>query len=366
MRPPATPALLAAALGLALMLSSCYVGSEGLRYLSIRSRAVGVDRALADPKTTPELRLLLERARDARAFALSELGLRETKSFTSVVELESDRLATVVQACAELSFDRFLWTYPFVGKLPYRGYFDPEDAEKEAARLRKQGFDAIARPVDAFSTLGWLSDPLFSFMSSYGEADVAELVIHEMTHATVFLKGSGGGAESSQFNEELATFVGRTGSLLYLARVHGADSREVATARGDRADAEAFAAYLAGTAKQLEAVYASGAGVGEKRLRKAEIIASRAAEYRRDYATIFKGDRYGDFPMERIDNAYLDLYRLYEGESSLYGDFYERVCGSDMRTFMATIARVARGSGAATGPKAEMRRLLVEAEGKAR
>ncbi len=357
-------AILAAALGLCLLLGSCYETSEGLRYLSILSKSTSVDRALADPKTAPELRLLLERARAARSFALEKLGLKETRNYTSVVRLDSDRLATVVQACAELSFTRYLWDYPFVGKMPYRGYFDPKDAEKEAALLRKRGLDVIARPVDAFSTLGWLADPLFSFMSSYDEADIADLVIHEMTHATIFLKGNRPGAE--QFNEELATFVGRTGSLLYLASAYGADSSAVAAAREDREDAAAFAAYLAGTAKELEAVYSSGLGDEAKRRGKAEIIAARAELYKKEYSSLFKGDRYKGFEMERINNAYLDLYRLYEGESGLYRDYYEKACGSDMKTFIGKVGRIVRGGKATGDPKDGMRRELAGPEGSGR
>jgi predicted aminopeptidase len=348
----------AALLCASLLLASCYETSQGLRYLSIRSKAVGLDRALADPKTSPELKLFLERAQGARAFALESLGLRKTRNYTSLVTIDADRLATVVQACAELSFTRYLWAYPVVGKLPYRGYFDPKDAEKEAAALKKRGLDVIVRPVDAFSTLGALADPLFSFMSSYGEGDIADLVIHEMTHATIFLKGD----DASQFNEELATFVGREGSLLYLAKVHGAGSSEVAAARAGQEDAAAFAAWLAGTARELQAVYSSAASDGEKRSRKAEIIAARAEAYRKAYSSLFKGEGYGAFRMEKINNAYLDLYRLYEGESALYRDFYDKACGGDMKRFIQSVARLASEARVAGGdPKAAMR---LELEGR--
>lgn len=343
-------------------LSSCYVTAQGTRYLSIRSKAESLDKALADPKTSADEKRLLERAKEARSFALADLGLRETKNYTQVVKLDSDRLATVVQACAELSFDRYLWSYPVVGKLPYRGYFDPKDAQKEAAELKKKGLDVIARPVDAFSTLGWFSDPLFSFMSSYSEADVAELVIHEMTHATVFLKGDGKGGGASggteQFNEELATFVGREGAILFLSKKYGPDSAEVKAALSKRRDAEAFSSYLAGTAKQLEAVYSSSASAQEKRARKAEVIAARAADYKRDYASLFEGGDYKDFPMERINNAYIDLYRLYEGESPLYRDYYDKVARGDMATFVGDISRIAAAKG---DPKAAMRAEIAQA-----
>jgi predicted aminopeptidase len=348
-------AVLSAALASSLLLSSCYAGSEGTRYLSILSKAVKLDRALADPKTKPETRALIERAQKARAFAVSELGLKDSRNYKSIVTLDSDRLATVVQACAELSFERYLWSYPVVGKMPYRGYFDEKDAKKEAERLKKRGFDVIARPVDAFSTLGWFADPLFSFMSSYSEAEVADLVIHEMTHATVFIKGA---SDAAQFNEELATFVGRTGSLLYLEKEYGNDSPQVAQARARAADAAAFASYLAGTAKELEQVYSSGANDEDKRRRKAATIAARAAAFERDYATLFTSDLYRNFPMGKIDNAYIDLYRLYEGDSPLYGDFYDKICGGNLKAFVEEISRIAKEKG---DPKAEMRRLLGEA-----
>lgn len=349
---PGAPALLLALVA-AAGLSSCYELGEGAKYLSIRAKAESFDRALAGSAGNPALRSLLERAAAARRFAQEELGLRQTKSYSSVVILDADRLATVVQACAELSFTRYLWKYPVVGALPYRGYFDPKDADREARLLKKQGYDVIARPVDAFSTLGWLADPLFSFMSSYSEGDIADLVIHEMTHATIFLRGSRPGVE--EFNEELATFVGREGSLLYLARVYGPGSRQVEEARESRADAGAFASYLEGTAKELEAVYSSSSTADDKRRLKAQTIAARAELFKKDYTSLFRTQAYRSFDMGGINNAYLDLYRIYEGESSLYADFYARLCGGDMRLFVRTIAEIARLPG---DPKAEMRRRL--------
>jgi predicted aminopeptidase len=346
---------LASALAATALLSSCYVGSEGTRYLSIISKAVKLDRALADPKTKPETRALIERAQRARAFAVSEIGLKDTRNYKSIVSLDSDRLATVVQACAELSFERFYWSYPVVGKQPYRGYFDEKDAKEEAARLKKRGLDAIARPVDAFSTLGFFSDPLFSFMASYDEAEISELVIHEMTHATIFLKGSG---EASQFNEELATFVGRRGALLLLEKEYGPESRQAARTREEREDSAAFASYLAGTAKELEELYSSGTSDDQKRSRKAEIISARAEEFKAEYGSLFKGERYRDFPMDRINNAYLDLYRLYEGDSGLYADFCDKACGGDLKAFVAEVSRIARDPKTKGDPKAEMRRIL--------
>ena len=348
-------AFLGAAALSALFLSGCYVTTQGFRYLGLRSRARPLERVLADPASPEAERGLVLRAERVRAFAFSELGLKETKNYRSLVRLDADRLATVVQACAELSFDRHLWSYPLVGKLPYKGFFRPEEAEREAAARRAEGLDVIVRPVDAFSTLGWLSDPLFSFMSSYSEAELADLVIHELCHATAYAKGAG------DWNEELATFVGREGADRYLASLEGSDSPALAEARLARREAEAFASFLRGTAEELEAVYASGLPAEEARARKAEVIAARAALFARDYDSLFRTARFEAFPMERLNNAYLDLYRLYEGEPELYADYLSKVSGGDLRRFVADMARLAKEAKGKGGPKEEMRRAL-EAE----
>jgi predicted aminopeptidase len=341
--------LVAACMLSAFLLSGCYITEEGSAFLSLIARAKPAAALLKDPATPQEERDLLERVARIRTFAIGELGLKDTKNYTTLVHLDSDRVATVVQACAELSFHRYLWAYPVVGKLPYKGFFDPKDAAREKDRLKKEGYDVIVRPVDAFSTLGWFSDPLYSFMASYSEADIAELVIHEMTHATAFSKSTG------DFNEELATFVGREGAKLYLASRLGKDSPELAAYEGESAEAGAFAAFLRGTAEELEALYSSSASDGDKRAGKARIIAERAALYKARYAPSFATKGYRDFSMEKINNAYLDLYRLYEGESELYADYEKAICDGDLRRFIAEASRIAKLKGE---PKDAMKREL--------
>ena len=343
------PMLFLGCLAAASLLSACYVTKEGGAFLSLIAKAKPAVVLLKDPATPADERILLERVARIRGFAIEKLGLKDTRNYTSLVHLDADRLATVVQACAELSFDRYLWSYPVVGKLPYMGFFDPADAEKEGDRLKKAGFDIIVRPVDAFSTLGWFADPLYSFMTSYGEYDLADLVIHEMTHATAFSKSAG------DFNEELATFVGRESASLYLEELEGKDSPSVREAGQDRKEAEAFSAFLRGTAKELEALYATALSPEEKRSEKARIIAARAALFTKDYDRYFSTDRYRSFPMDRINNAYLDLYRLYEGEPELYADYLRLVSGGDLARFVREASLLAKAPG---DPKEAMRKSL--------
>jgi len=333
------------------LLTACYTLRQGTAYLSLLSKAKPVSRLMADPALPESRRKLLEQVARIRAFAIEDLGLKDTENYTSLIEIDGDRVATVVQACAELSFDRYLWNYPVVGKLPYMGFFNPADAEKERNRLKASGFDVIVRGVESFSTLGWFKDPLFSFMERYGEAELAELLIHEMTHATVFSKQAG------SFNEELATFVGRIGAEAWIEKKEGAASPSLTGLRAKRNEAELFASFLSSTAKELAEVYKSGMTDAEKRTNKSRIIAARAALYKTAEAPNFTANGYRNFPMEKINNALIDLYALYEGEPRLYADYFRLVCSGDLKRFIADAADAAKNAG---DPKDALRAALAK------
>jgi hypothetical protein len=99
-----------------------------------------------------------------------------------------------------------------LGHLPYRGYFDRERAEAEAARLSsEEGFDVCISGVAAYSTLGWLDDPVTRPMLTRGAASLVETLFHELVHATAFFPGEAG------FNEGVAQFIGQQAAIRFFA-----------------------------------------------------------------------------------------------------------------------------------------------------
>jgi predicted aminopeptidase len=149
--------------------------------------------------------------------------------------------------------------------------------------------------------------------------------------------------------------VGRRAAEAYLLDLEGLASPSLAEARLTRKRSEAYAAFLRETARELEAVYASPASPDEKRRAKAGIIAARAAAYREEGPRLFGSgpDAAGwrDFDMGTINNAWLDLYRLYDGEGELYADYCRLVCKDDLAAFIAKARVLAK----AKDPKAQMR-----------
>ena len=116
----------------------------------------------------------------------------------------------VVMACEPFALKPKEWKFPIIGSVPYKGFFKKERAEALKAELEKEGWDVMVRNPGGWSTLGWFTDPILSKMLMRSEGDLANLIIHEMSHATIFVK------DSVEFNENLATFIGDRGAELFL------------------------------------------------------------------------------------------------------------------------------------------------------
>ncbi|MDR3336472.1 MAG: aminopeptidase [Treponema sp.] len=320
-------------LGAGLLFSGCYTLKQGASMLGYLGRAVPLESL---PKTAgegiagdeaDENSRFVERIQDIRRFAREELGLRDTKNYTRYVTIDRDYLAAVVSGAAKDSFTRYEWWFPVVGKAPYKGFFNPEDARREGKKLAKKDLDVWIRPVDAFSTLGWFQDPLYSYMRDYPLHALADLLIHELFHATVFLKGH------SQFNEEIAEFAGREGSRLYIEKRCGADSEEYRAMLDSAADSGAFVSFIRELILELDGVYKSDLSREEKLIQKDGRIKAAQERFAEEYESRFRRENHRGFSKMEINNAYLELYRLYYEGSPYFEDIYEKA-GRDLPAFI--------------------------------
>jgi predicted aminopeptidase len=314
--------------------SGCYTLKQGTAMLGYLGKAVPLETLAAQGGEESEIKSFAERVETIRRFAMDELGLRASKNYTRYVELDRDYLAAVVSACAADSFTRYEWHFPVVGTVPYKGFFDPADARKEAAKRKSEGLDVWIRGVDAFSTLGWFKDPLYSYMKNYTDYRLADLIIHELLHATVFVKGR------VQFNEQLAEFVGTQGARLYIEKQFGTDSPEYRSIDGGSADYRAFREFLAELCADLETVYARQDINREAKLAEKERIIKTAQErFEAEYDRRFQSDNYRGFSSIPVNNAYLDLYRLYQEEDNFFADLMAAIpTGDDLYKLQTLIA----------------------------
>ncbi|MDR1249357.1 MAG: aminopeptidase [Treponema sp.] len=319
---------MAALLGGSAVFSGCYTLQQGTALLGYLGKAAPVETLLAGSSAADAE--FARRVADIRRFALEDLGLRETANYTKYVDIDRDYLAAVVSASSADTFARHEWWFPVVGSVPYKGFFNPDDARKERDKLEKKGLDVWIRGVDAFSTLGWFSDPLYSYMKDYPVHRLADLIIHESLHATVYLKNY------AQFNEELAEFVGSEGARLYIEKTFGADSDEYRAITGSDGDNAVFLGVIRNLISELELLYAGNIPREEKLRKKAEIIQAAQTRFTETYDALFQNDNYRGFSDLPVNNAYLELYRLYYEEDHYFRELYVRA-GSDLSRFIAAV-----------------------------
>jgi predicted aminopeptidase len=319
-------------------LSGCYLLRQGTYLFAYNARAVPIDRVLAQQGVAPDVEATLRLVQEARHFAVERLGLKADRNYSRYVEVQRDYLVDVVSAAQPDSLTPHLWQFPFFGSFPYKGYYRREDALREARRLERGGLDVWVRKVDAFSTLGFFSDPVYSFMTRYSPFDLASLVIHEETHATLFVK------DAVQFNEELATFMGWEGALEFLRGRFGEDSVEVREAVDQLADWNRFNELLLALYTQLDQAYRQAAlsakSPAEARTTALEAKQRLVAAFNREVKREpFRTEAFQRFEGIPANNAYILAVVNYNQDLDLFYRLRDAF-GGDLRRTLAAVKDV--------------------------
>lgn len=199
-----------------------YLLRAGFEEGKILARRTPITRLAADPATSAALKSKLTLVLAARAFAHDSLGLKTGQSFTTYSALDRDTLVLVLSGAYRDRLKSYTWWFPIVGRVPYKGYFDFDEARRQERALVARGFDARLGAASAFSTLGWFNDPLLPTTLRSDSLTVANTIIHELTHNTYYAPGG------AVFNESFANFVGSRGAeRFYRARGQRAAADEV-------------------------------------------------------------------------------------------------------------------------------------------
>ncbi len=313
-------------------LSGCYYIQQGVRLADIYSKAMPVGAALSDEELPEDERNLILLVSEVKAFAVRELGLADNGNYTSYIRTGSTYLADVVSACKDDSFDQYMFEYLLVGRLPYKGFFKHEEAMKEANELASKGYDVLVRKVEAFSTIGILEDPIMSFMKTSSQFRVAEVIVHEQLHATVFM------TDYPQASENFATFVGEEGALEFLKRKYGESSDELAKYAALESDSNTFNRLLRELYETLTLVYKGDGSRSEKLELKAKAIERWKADISTNYARLFKTTGYGFISDAKIDNAYITTNLNYTRNLELYERLFRKV--GSIREMVAFVKRI--------------------------
>jgi predicted aminopeptidase len=345
----------AAGIGMAVIItflfSGCYLLGQGVTFIGDRAAARPIDQAAADSRTPEKVVEMFDRTRDIRSFADRELGLETSENYTTYVDLKRDHLAYIVYAAEELSFTQRTWTFPITGEIPYKGYYRLTTARREESRLQERGYDTWISVVDGFSSLGFFTDPLYPFMADYSPYRLSDLIIHEMVHATVWVK------HSSSFNEQLASFIGEHGAKAYVRSQFGEDSPEYLSISEIEHDQQQFLSLLLDLRSSLEEIYENqDLSDDRKRRLKKETIEAFRTDFASSYDERFLTDRYRHIAEAEINNAFIALYGVYYSASGLLDRLYAHYD----HNLAAMIAALVPLDGSKADPRSFVEQLLAQ------
>jgi len=296
-----------------------------------------IQKVLVDPEVPTDSKEKLALVLDARDYA-KRIGLDPGGAFTSFAQVSRDPLAWVVVASRRDAFALHTWWFPIVGTVPYKGFFDKEDAEAQVAELQQHGYEVSMRGTEAFSTLGWFDDPVVSTTLKNSQTRIANTVIHESVHSTVWIKGS------VAFNESLANFVGSQGAVLFFAERlaecraagKGCDVQEQQLASATREYAFQFelAEVVETLYTRLERLYKDPALSSEDKIaRRVPLFEEVMTPFRKKYPSVSI--------LKEVNNADIIQLKLYLSQLWL---FHEIFVQRDRRwdSFMAAMRDVQR------------------------
>lgn len=317
-----------------LIISNCkfvsYITKQGAGQLRILRNARSISEMMEDSAVSDSLKQKLRLVEEIKRFAFDSLGLEPSKNYNTFYDQGGKPILWVATGCYPYKMQSYMWKFPIVGKVPYKGYFKEKEAVEEVDKLVKKGFDARVSAVSAWSTLGYFKDPILSEMLDQSEGQIARLIIHELTHSTLFVKGE------SQFNENLATFVGNEGAKQYLINKFGTGSLEILQYEGEIRDVEIFSEHILRGAKMLDSLFLSFDSLfteSQKKARKYTLIEQIVNDL--DTLTFFEPRNFSRLKKELPNNAFFVGYITYHKDQGEIFDEFRNNFQGDFKKYLS-------------------------------
>ena len=313
------------------LLHGCYYMQAVRGQLDVMRKRQPIDDVIESEQTPAALSERLRLVNDARQFSIDELGLPDNDSYRSYADIERDYVVWNVVAAPEFSLTPKHWCFPVAGCVNYRGYFSEQTARRKAARFEEQGYDVIVGGVPAYSTLGKFSDPVLNTMLRWDNVELVAMLLHELAHQVLYIKGDSG------FNESFATAVEEAGIKRWLAS-RGLEHELIAYR--ERSELRQGLMRLIDAARtDLNSDYSLPINDDRKRVLKER----RLTRLARDVAVEFAkhGRDASIWLAAGLNNARLAATTLYAGHLSAFRELLHR-CNDDLTCFYAAAKRLSK------------------------
>lgn len=309
----------------------CYLSVQVKGQLSLIINTVRVEKVLNDRNYPDSLKQKLILLEEIRQYAFDSLGLTRSDNYTTYYEQHGKPILWIVTASYPYELKPYEWTFPIAGKFSYKGFFRYEDALAEEKKLKEQGFDTSVDEVSAWSTLGFLKDPVLSSMLTREPGSLANLIIHELTHGTLYVK------DNVDYNENLASFVGDVGAKKFMAFKYGLASREYERYEKSMQLNRQYSEVALRCADRLDSLYKTfteNTSMEEKHRLKSKLMKecsdtlyAYAEEVRRIFPKFY-------VDTAKLNNAYFIDFRRYRAQQNIFEEEFKNRFNSDFKKYI--------------------------------
>jgi predicted aminopeptidase len=305
--------------------------SQGYGQLSVIYNTKPVEEVLKDTSFPDSLKAKLLLIQEIKQFAFDSLGIKYSENYSTVFDQKGKGILWTVTACEPYSLKAKEWEFPIVGSFSYKGFFDFKRALAEEKILKEEGYDTSVDEIAGWSTLGWFKDPVLSSMLSRSPGSLANLIIHELTHGTLYVK------DNVDFNENLASFVGDKGALIFLEHKYGKQSKEYEDYKEGHHMLEEYTGLVFQSAQRLDSLYNSFNGataIDLKREKKQKLMADIVERLNKFFQFFKTRNRRIYDKVGKINNAYFMDFKRYRKDQSVFENEFNVKFKGDFRLYL--------------------------------
>lgn len=322
-----------------LLMSGCLIWnqlviygiSQGKGQLNILMNAQPISEIMND-KTFPEsLKPKLLLIDEIKKYSVDSLGINPSDNYTAVYNQHKNPVLWTVSASEPYHLKAKEWTFPFLGTVSYKGFFNTTALRKEILALVKENYDIDVYSPSGWSTLGWFKDPILSNMLYKNEGNLANLIIHELTHGTLYVKND------VTFNENLANFIGDKGAEQFLIYKFGINSKEYSNYKNNSEDQKIYDHYILKSIKKLNTLYSAFKPDDPedlKKEKKKELITEIVLGVNK--LALHKKKNFFNYSLQAFSegNAFFMAFERYDSHYTLFEKEFEKTYNSDLKKFL--------------------------------
>ncbi|MDR6564188.1 MULTISPECIES: aminopeptidase [unclassified Arcicella] len=297
-----------------------------------------LEEVLKDKNVPDSLKKRILLIGEIKRFAIDSLGLQDNpKVYQTLYDQQGRPLVYLLTVAERYKMEAVMFNFPFIGNFTYKGFFDSTAAYQEENVWKLQGYDTEMGQGAAYSTLGWLPEPILSSMLYYSDGKLASLIIHEMTHGTIFVK------DDHETSENLANFIGDYGAKRFLIYKYGKESPQFQKKNQSKEVRDKYIKHLNRGTLKLDSLYKTFEGKKISDIRKDSLKYALIEEIEISQDTILKKST--ALPKPKIDrkdlpnNAYFIGFKTYNSKQNEFESIFQKQYKGNFEHFLKSMQK---------------------------